>query len=492
MTTQLYRLRSTKHLLGDYNELRDQYIYFAKPDELNDPMEGFRDIVWKGDDIVWTNLFRHYISCLNLTIVLVKLQGNEVTITPNDIPIEGLAGEHPPPMETTILDELCTVVFERCRLHQLIHDLSSSIRPVRRDELLIYLKYIHFVTIDETQNIHVRYGITPKSAPSRVLVDPPQPPASIPRLIQRLHGERPDITESATASLFSASSLLFDNLNLMKKYDAHKQNYGLKNSEQLNRDLIFLDFPKAYVSQLTRILYSKWYVACFLEDCTSSSVWGHYGDNHRGAALIFDASNDSRNLQLELKRIVGFSGGPSTTGGDASSKLTWRYSPMEFHRIRYQKEIEELDFFRSIGVLPVNRLIERWYTNQAGVRSKCADHIAADSEASWREVYWKSFYRDISLKTEDWSYEKEVRLILTSSLVDLDQQSTRRLNYKFESLAGIVFGMNMSDENKINIIDVVLAKCQESRRTAFDFFQAYYSHETGFIEKQKLDIKIPH
>ena len=183
MTTQLYRLRSTKHLLGDYNELRDQYIFFSKPDELNDPMEGIRDIVWKGDDIVWTNLFRNYISCLNLTIALVKLQGNEVTITPSDIPIEGLAGEHPPPMESTILDELCTVVFERCGLHQLIHDLSSSNRPVRHDELLIHLKYIHFVAIDEIQNIQVRYGVSPGSARSRVLVDPPQLPPNIPRLI---------------------------------------------------------------------------------------------------------------------------------------------------------------------------------------------------------------------------------------------------------------------------------------------------------------------
>ena len=164
---------------------------------------------------------------------------------------------------------------------------------------------------------------------------------------------------------------------------------------------------------------------------------------------------------------------------------------MEFHRITYQKEIEELDFFCSIGELPVNRLIERWYTSQAGVRSKCADHIAADNEALWREVYWRNFYRDISLKTEDWSYEKEVRLILTSSLVDFDQQSARQLTYKFESLAGIVFGINMSDEDKINIIDIILKKCQEENRTAFDFFQAYYSHETGFIEKEKLNIKIP-
>lgn len=316
MTTQLYRLRSTRHLLGDYSELRDQYIYFAKPDELNDPMEGFRDIVWQGDDIVWINLFRHYISCLNLTVSLVVLQGSEVTITPNDIPIEGLAGEHSSPMETTILDELCTVVFERCRLHQLIHDLSSSNRPVRRDELLTYLKSIHLDTIDEIQKIHVRYRLTTKSGPPRVLVDPSKLTAKIPRLIQRLYGEQPDITESVIASLFSKSNLLSDNMNLMKKYDTHKQNHGLKNSEQLNRELIFLDFPKAYVSQLIRILYPKWYVACFLEDCTSSSVWGHYGDNHKGAALIFNTCNDSKegNYILDLRHVLRHGKFTSLTG----------------------------------------------------------------------------------------------------------------------------------------------------------------------------------
>ena len=165
---------------------------------------------------------------------------------------------------------------------------------------------------------------------------------------------------------------------------------------------------------------------------------------------------------------------------------------MMFHKIRYQKEIVELEFFRSIGVLPTNRLMERWYTNQTGIRSKCANHIASNSEESWREVYWENFYRDISIKTGDWAYEKETRLVLTSSLVDLSQHSTRQLLYEFESLAGIVFGINTSDDDKVEIIDIILTKCRESKRISFDFFQAYYSHETGAIEKQKLNIKIPH
>ena len=61
----LYRFRSIDALLDKYQELESQTIYFASPDELNDPMEGFRDIVWSGDKIVWTNFFKHYvIACM--------------------------------------------------------------------------------------------------------------------------------------------------------------------------------------------------------------------------------------------------------------------------------------------------------------------------------------------------------------------------------------------------------------------------------------------
>ena len=55
----VYRFRSMEYLLGDkYQELERKTIYFASPDQLNDPMEGFRDIVWSGDKIVWTNFFQ--------------------------------------------------------------------------------------------------------------------------------------------------------------------------------------------------------------------------------------------------------------------------------------------------------------------------------------------------------------------------------------------------------------------------------------------------
>ena len=48
----LYRFRSAKSLLGEYQELEQQEIYFAEPNELNDPVEGFKDMFWQGDEII--------------------------------------------------------------------------------------------------------------------------------------------------------------------------------------------------------------------------------------------------------------------------------------------------------------------------------------------------------------------------------------------------------------------------------------------------------
>lgn len=56
MISHLYRFRPVDAVLDQYEELAKQEIYFSPPEELNDPMEGYKDVFWCGDRIVWRNL----------------------------------------------------------------------------------------------------------------------------------------------------------------------------------------------------------------------------------------------------------------------------------------------------------------------------------------------------------------------------------------------------------------------------------------------------
>ena len=77
---EFFRFRSIDALLDKYHELEKQTIYFASPEELNDPMEGFRDIVWRGDKIVWINLLRHYASYLNHHLLMFQMLKKSVKL----------------------------------------------------------------------------------------------------------------------------------------------------------------------------------------------------------------------------------------------------------------------------------------------------------------------------------------------------------------------------------------------------------------------------
>ena len=65
---ELYRFRSNTDYTLD--ELENNYFYFALPEELNDPMEGFINLYWEGDIVLWKNLLKHYVYTLANSIFL--------------------------------------------------------------------------------------------------------------------------------------------------------------------------------------------------------------------------------------------------------------------------------------------------------------------------------------------------------------------------------------------------------------------------------------
>ena len=467
--TELYRLRSMDRLFGDSQELDKQTIYFASAEELNDPIEGFRDIFWQGDRIAWTNLFRNYLYCLHMTYIHLKIIGESTTLRSQDIPVMSDMIQSATPKEINLFEDICGKVFETTNLHDFIKKLVNINRKSRRDEILFYIQSLHFVALEQIQNAHIDHGLAPDD--ERL-----EKSSSIFKAVYKI----PDLAHQIEDDRFLDLAFSVSSRTMEGTFIRHKYNLKLASESEFegNRQLLIYDFPGAYLKQLERLLYPDWYVACFTRDYRNSSTWGNYGDNHKGVCLVFEAETTEERNSITLNRITGYS----------NNGELWRPSPVDLVEVKYGDKACEIDFFRSIGRLPKAKLMKVWYSDRDGNLSVCRTHLETHSE-SWRENYWNNFFPDITLKTQDWEYEQESRLLLYSLIGDLNERRCRTLTYNFSSLKGIIFGIRTPDSDKLKIIETVHKKCRENNRADFEFFQAYYCRETGDIQKYRLNLK---
>ena len=467
---ELYRLRSIDRLLGDSQELEKQAIYFANPEELNDPMEGFRDIFWQGDRIIWTNFFRHYLYCLHRTYALITIAGDSEKVEPQAIPVMSDMAQ-PTPRAVNLFEDICGRVFEKTDLHDFIAKIVNAKRKAHHDEVLFYLQALHHTALHEIQGAYIDHGLAPDSERWKKTPSVFKAAHKISDLAQQIGDEKVLDVGFEISARMMAGQFIFH------KYNARSE---VQSKSEHNRQLLIFDFPKIYLEQLEQVLYPDWYVACFMKDYRNSSVWGHYGDNHKGVCLIFEAETTAGASSLTLNQITDHS----------ADKKHWEPSPMTFQEINYGDKAGEIDFFRSIGWLPEAKLRKAWYSDKDGNLSESGAHLGPNNIESWRENYWNNFYPDVTAKTRDWEYEQESRLILHSMLADLSERRQRTLTYNFRSLKGIIFGIRTPDSEKLKIIEIILKKCRENHRTDFEFFQAYHCHKTGNIQKDKLYLQL--
>ena len=468
-----YRFRSTKRLLNDNQELLKQSIFFAHPESLNDPMEGYRNIYWLGDEIAWKNLFRHYILCLERTYLLAMLCNESQNLTTKDIPIRISMDDFPTPEAKKYCLEIIEEFLSNEYITQLIEAILTRTTPVRRDELEFYLSSAHPLATELILEKYEEINIIPPRPQKNHSSD-----ATIKKiiednfieLIERSIKEKnnTDITEH----LFTSQKNIKLQINLIHHYNS--QPY--KNST--NRSLLSQDFPEIYSSLLEELIYPKWYTACFMSSCENSSVWGHYGDNHKGVCLIFESEQekDKENNFISLTGINGW-------GSNGPSHGTIRF---KFEKINYEEGFGDIDFFRSLGRLTRPTLNSTWHTLN-GKLSICAEHMNK-SEEDWRNLYWQQFYRDIKIKSPDWSYENEYRLILCDMMNSHSATEDRVLTYNFSNLKGIIFGINTSTEDKIEIMRTVDEKFVNHKTEDFKFYQAYYSAQHKCIKHIELSL----
>lgn len=466
MLSSIYRFRSTSALLDRFHELENQEIYFASASELNDQLEAFKDLFWRGDVIVWTNLLRHYLLCLT-HVILRALEDPQCELTPDTMPSSTIP-EDLAPESRRIFDQLCMRFFADEELSELPALLAGRQAPIRRNELLSLLWPLHFrvlplvfTTISPERPVHpIDAGFRRRTQHSLRLKE------SFAALNQ-MDISRPDsadILEIMTSKIVSQVMQAIFIQDLI----------GANQSRGVAWNVISSSFPELYLNALEKLLYYDWYTASFVAEPTQAAMWGYYGDSYRGACLKFKTSilSDGK-AALTLNCMIGVS------GDQKSSSPRYEFRPLELHEIQYRDRYTEIDFFASLGRLTRQQL-RFWFLGTNGALSSTGRGMLQESE-EWRQNYWESFHGAVTTKLKGWQHEREYRVALHSMIADLSDRTNRKLRYRFDDLQAIIFGIKTSNEDKRAIVHLIQEKCKLAGRRDFEFHQTYYSRRTGTV-----------
>jgi hypothetical protein len=278
--------------LDGFQELENQEIYFAPPDQLNDPLEGLMDVFWRGDAIVWANLFRHYLLCL-VQATYISIHGGTLSadhcaklahLTIDDLPKAPI--HH-------IYTTICSDYLKHDGPNLLIDFLSSATKTVRRNELIFLFRLQHALAIHSVMAAINRKGLEIFS-PTENLTAILKKTSETIKQVLRAHSHIPAELSDA---IFGFGGLAMSQLGLI-----HEYNNDIPNDRRSWLGVV-RDFPDLYVNALERLIYPEWYAACFVANPTNASMWGAYGEGHRGVCLKFKTSPDAEGLP-KLARLM--------------------------------------------------------------------------------------------------------------------------------------------------------------------------------------------
>jgi hypothetical protein len=354
--------------------------------------------------------------------------------------------------------------FRRSSYAQVVNALANRTTPLRRDELAHILRAVHPFALSVLTKALQREGV---DGIFRNIDAMEARAAPLNETIARVVAVTPPEQEVAEA-LFAASELSVMQLALIQDYNAA--------SSPAMKSLMFFtrDFSVNYVQALDELIHLPCFIACFVANPTNASMWATYAKSQTGVCLKFRTTPDSEGRPaLNLNGVNGWRGGAGMEMEPVRSFL-----PRQFYKVNYSESYPEIDFFNSIGRLPIPLLNSVWYNGEAGERSACHAARALDTD-EWRKQYWQTFQSGATCKTSQWGHEEEYRLLLWS-FGDLNEAS-RKLTYKFADLSGIIFGARTSPSDKLKIMKIVEQKCRAENRTDFEFYQMQYSRrDRGF------------
>jgi len=466
MLDVIYRFRSMDALLGKHKELERHQIYLARSNELNDPMEGYKDVVWQGDAVLWENLLRHYILALVWVTLQCVTMSNDGPFEEPRIPSWLTQDTLPTDAFRALYNDACDNFFKKSGPSSLCARLTALKNPLRRDGIRLVLSLIHadaFASV--TSLLAERRLINPEAA--KVL------PKS--RALDAVFEPFTDESQVPNVDLETIAFVA----NRTREDHALRALFRLETAgtSAAARKVSFLifTFPDRYVDAIVDgLVHFDWRTACFSATCTNAASWAAYAKEHTGAALVFRPKIEKGLPYLPLTGVIGTSG----VVGRPSSKVRGAIKS-ELSPVAYTNRPPEIDFFQSLGTLPMPKL-RAWHCNREGRRSPVIDAARTD-DAAWRAAYWDSFKRVATTKLEDWRYEEEYRIVVADTLGVRTETADAVVEYDFSCLVGVVFGLRTREQDKLEVMKLIGADCARTGRKDFDFHHIVYQASKGCL-----------
>lgn len=460
---KLYRFRPIENLLSKRNELKEQTIFFAPAHKLNDPAEGFINVYFQGDKHMWESLFTNYLFSLTDYVIHFLIFTEDDLLDQHPILV---TKDNAHKNLQQRFDSFVHKFIKSEKIQALVSNILKYREKVSHPELTYYLSSIHFIALevifdDLKKNLPSSTSFFPKLETEQIATTSEEYFETLAKMEEK-YGKDSTMISSETSVLF------LDQMSLM---------LDLYSEERTpNKKMMINGFPNAFSQKLLDQVYPTWFTACFMSEATNSSIWGSYAVDHTGACLIFEAdtSKSERKTLPFTNGIVGYSSNKGQIRGDVNPS---------FDEINYTNEQVSINFFDSLGMMPIDHLQEYWFKDSDGNYS--SNMPKYDKE--WRDKYWSNFKKSITKKTVDWKYENEYRLIINNMMNSYPYEGFT-LNYDFKSLKGIIFGVKTTIADKQEVIRIIHEKQRENDHYDFKFYQAYFCRSSGEIKHRELGL----
>lgn len=469
----LYRYRSIDTLFK-YKELENLSIYFAKPEELNDQMEKYMNVVWQGDEIAFQGLFKHYIYTLTHLYFAARLKDPKTQIDVENLPvfldIKVLEAPEMKDVFKAIYDEF----FSSPSIAKFPVQMATSKKKFTSDEILWIFRTINlyaYLVIDTVIRTQMGKQEVFKDSELKEVYD----------LLKNWAGYA-QVLDILTNNKYSAQEIDKQKMAFIVEqqvYQHYLNKVMFKDKNTHNLNILTFDFPEVYIRNITKVLYNKHCVACFTGTFQNEPMWAHYAGNENGICLEHKVTNISGSPCLRLYSVVRTNPTSDPSRWQVFTGAHWE----TILPVVYSNEYPEIDFFTSLGMLPMPIIREFWLCNYDKTQfSSCLKDYHPIEQ--WRQRYHENSKKHICTKATNWSYEKEYRLFHQDLLTPISENPEDRIaNYAVEDLESITFGRKVSAEDKRKIIDIISGHCQRTKHVV-NFYDLYYSTITKCLERR--------